>query len=194
MRRDFGSGFKGSGGTREEGMDAQNVTAVPGPGRGPGGSPMAIAISPVLTDRDAFGPLRQKILDAAPGSRLIPVSAEGIADDPLDEVEVLLRGWSLGGDALDRLLGRAPRLRWIHSVSVGVAPDAGRLPARPDDHQRPRCLRPPYRRVRLDDDPVGLQALASVARAAPGTDVAADRGDRNGPDDDRACGVGRDRP
>jgi phosphoglycerate dehydrogenase-like enzyme len=101
-------------------MDAQNVSAVPGPGHGPGGSPVAIAISPVLTGRDAFDLMRQKILDAAPGSRLIPVSAEGIADDPLDEVEVLLRGWSLGGDALDRLLGRAPRLRWIHSVSVGV--------------------------------------------------------------------------
>jgi phosphoglycerate dehydrogenase-like enzyme len=35
-------------------------------------------------------------------------------------VEVLLRGWSLGGDPLDRLVGRAPKLRWIHSVSVGV--------------------------------------------------------------------------
>jgi phosphoglycerate dehydrogenase-like enzyme len=101
-------------------MGGQNVTGLVGPGRGPGGSPMAIAISPVLTGRDAFGLMRQKILDAAPGSRLIPVSAEGIADEPLDEVEVLMRGWSLGGDGLDRLVGRAPRLRWIHSVSVGV--------------------------------------------------------------------------
>jgi phosphoglycerate dehydrogenase-like enzyme len=64
--------------------------------------------------------MREKILEAAPGSRLIPVSAEGFADEPVDEVEVLLRGWSLGGDALDRLVGRAPKLRWIHSVSVGV--------------------------------------------------------------------------
>ncbi len=94
--------------------------AVAGPGHGPGGSPRAIAISPVLTGRDVFASMRDQILAAAPGSRLIPVSAEGFADEPLDEVEVLLRGWSLGGDGLDRLVGRLPKLRWIHSVSVGV--------------------------------------------------------------------------
>jgi len=38
---------------------------------------------PVLTGRDAFDAMRQKILDAAPGSRLIPVSAEGVADEPV---------------------------------------------------------------------------------------------------------------
>ena len=91
-----------------------------GPGHGPGGSPRAIAISPILTGRDAFGSMREQILEAAPGTRLIPVSADGIADEPLDEVEVLLRGWSLGGEPRDRLVGRAPKLRWIHSVSVGV--------------------------------------------------------------------------
>jgi phosphoglycerate dehydrogenase-like enzyme len=64
--------------------------------------------------------MRKQILEAAPGTRLIPVSIEGIADEPVDEVEVLLRGWALGGEPLDRLVGRAPRLRWIHSVSVGV--------------------------------------------------------------------------
>jgi phosphoglycerate dehydrogenase-like enzyme len=91
-----------------------------GPGHGPGGAPLAIAISPVLTGRDAFGTMRDKILQVAPGTRLIPVSADGVTDEPLDDAEVLLRGWSLGGDALDRLVGRAPRMRWIHSVSVGV--------------------------------------------------------------------------
>jgi phosphoglycerate dehydrogenase-like enzyme len=100
-------------------MNVDNLELV-GPGHGPGGSPLAIAISPVLTGRDAFGSMRDRILEAAPGTRLIPVSAEGVADEPVDEVEVLLRGWSLGGDALDRLVGRAPKLRWIHSVSVGV--------------------------------------------------------------------------
>ena len=100
-------------------MNADNLELV-GPGHGPGGSPLAIAISPVLTGRDAFGSMRDRILEAAPGTRLIPVSAEGVADEPVDEVEVLLRGWSLGNDALDRLVGRAPKLRWIHSVSVGV--------------------------------------------------------------------------
>jgi len=100
-------------------MNADSL-ALAGPGHGPGGSPLAIAISPVLTGRDAFGSMRERILEAAPGTRLIPVSAEGVADEPVDEVEVLMRGWSLGSDALDRLIGRAPRLRWIHSVSVGV--------------------------------------------------------------------------
>lgn len=100
-------------------MNADNLELV-GPGHGPDGSPLAIAISPVLTGRDAFGSMRDRILEAAPGTRLIPVSAEGVADEPVDEVEVLLRGWSLGNDALDRLVGRAPKLRWIHSVSVGV--------------------------------------------------------------------------
>jgi len=51
---------------------------------------------PVLTGRDAFGSMREKILAVAPGTRLVPVSADGLADEPLDEVEVLLRGWSLG--------------------------------------------------------------------------------------------------
>jgi phosphoglycerate dehydrogenase-like enzyme len=100
-------------------MSATTVTSI-GPGHGPGGSPRAIAISPILTGRDDFEPMRQQILQAAPGARLIPISAEGVAEEPLDEVEVLLRGWTLGGDALDRFIGRAPKLRWIHSVSVGV--------------------------------------------------------------------------
>jgi len=91
-----------------------------GPGHGPGGSPLAIAISPVLTGRDAFASMREKILEAAPGTKLIPVNAEGHADESLEDVEVLLRGWSLGGDPLDRLVGRASKMRWIHSVSVGV--------------------------------------------------------------------------
>jgi phosphoglycerate dehydrogenase-like enzyme len=100
-------------------MNAANATNV-GPGHGPGGSPRAIAISPILTGRDDFEPMRQQILEAAPGARLIPISAEGVAEEPLDEVEVVLRGWTLGGDPLDRFIGRAPKLRWIHSVSVGV--------------------------------------------------------------------------
>src|SRR5674476_900267 len=93
---------------------------IAGRGHGPSGTPMAIAISPVLTGHDAFGLMRDKILDAAPGSKLISVNAEGHADESVDEVEVLLRGWSLGGEPLDRFVGRAPKLRWIHSVSVGV--------------------------------------------------------------------------
>ena len=100
-------------------MSATTVPSV-GPGHGPGGSPRAIAISPVLGGRDDFEPMRRQILEAAPGARLIPVSSDGFAEESLDDVEVLLRGWSLGGDALDRLVGRAPKLHWIHSVAVGV--------------------------------------------------------------------------
>ena len=101
-------------------MSADITRSLSGPGHGPGGSPLAIAMSPVFAGRDATAAMRERILAAAPGTRLVGVSAEGLTDEPLDEVEVLLRGWSLGGDPLDRLVGRAPRLRWIHSVSVGV--------------------------------------------------------------------------
>ena len=47
------------------------------------------------------------------------VSVEGLADGPLDDVEVMLRGW-LSSDAFDRLLARAPRLAWVHSATSGV--------------------------------------------------------------------------
>jgi phosphoglycerate dehydrogenase-like enzyme len=59
------------------------------------------------------------IREAAPGARIVSVSTEGLADGPLDDVEVLLRGW-LAADAFDRLLARAPRLAWVHSASAGV--------------------------------------------------------------------------
>ena len=47
------------------------------------------------------------------------LSREGLTDEPVDDVEVLLRGW-LSSDAFDRLLARAPRLNWVHSASAGV--------------------------------------------------------------------------
>ena len=47
------------------------------------------------------------------------VSVEGLADGPLDDVEVMLRGW-LSSEAFDRLLARAPRLSWVHSATSGV--------------------------------------------------------------------------
>ena len=89
-----------------------------GPGAGPGGAPLAIALSPILAARYRSRDL-DRIRQAAPGSRLITLSVEGLADGPLDEVEVLLRGW-LSADAFDRLLARAPRLAWVHSASAGV--------------------------------------------------------------------------
>lgn len=96
-------------------MAARNVG---GPGRGPGGVPAAIALSPILSARYRGRDL-ERIRAAAPGARLVTVSIEGLADGPLDDVEVLLRGF-LSAEAFDRLLARAPRLAWVHSASAGV--------------------------------------------------------------------------
>jgi phosphoglycerate dehydrogenase-like enzyme len=89
-----------------------------GPGRGPGGAPTAIALSPILSARYRSRDL-ERIRAAAPGARLVTVSVEGLADGPLDDVEVMLRGW-LSSDAFDRLLVRAPHLAWVHSATSGV--------------------------------------------------------------------------
>jgi phosphoglycerate dehydrogenase-like enzyme len=89
-----------------------------GPGSGPGGAPTAVALSPILSARYRSRDL-EKIRAAAPGARLVTVSIEGLADGPLDDVEVMLRGW-LNSDAFDRLLTRAPRLAWVHSATSGV--------------------------------------------------------------------------
>ncbi len=98
-----------------------------GPDRGPGGVPAAIALSPILSARYRGRDL-ERIRAAAPGARLVTVSIEGLADGPLDDVEVLLRGF-LSAEAFDRLLARSPRLTWVHSASAGVErvlTDAGR--------------------------------------------------------------------
>jgi phosphoglycerate dehydrogenase-like enzyme len=89
-----------------------------GPGSGPGGAPTAIALSPILSARYRSRDL-ERIRAAAPGARLVMVSVEGLADGPLDDVEVMLRGW-LSSDAFDRILVRAPRLTWVHSATSGV--------------------------------------------------------------------------
>jgi phosphoglycerate dehydrogenase-like enzyme len=89
-----------------------------GPGSGPRGAPTAIALSPILSARYRSRDL-ERIRAAAPGARLVMVSVEGLADGPLDDVEVMLRGW-LSSDAFDRLLVRAPRLTWVHSATSGV--------------------------------------------------------------------------
>jgi phosphoglycerate dehydrogenase-like enzyme len=89
-----------------------------GPGRGPNGVPLAIAVSPILSARVRARDL-ERIREAAPGSRIINLSVEGLADGPVDDVEVLLRGW-LVAEAFDRLLSRAPHLTWVHSATSGV--------------------------------------------------------------------------
>jgi phosphoglycerate dehydrogenase-like enzyme len=94
------------------------VANAAGPGSGPNGAPTAIALSPILSARYRPGDL-DRIREAAPGARIVTLSREGLTDEPVDDVEVLLRGW-LSSDAFDRLLARAPRLTWVHSASAGV--------------------------------------------------------------------------
>ncbi len=89
-----------------------------GPGSGPDGVPSAIGLSPILSARYRQQDL-ERIAAAAPGSRLVNVSMEGLADSELDDVEVLLRG-PLPMAVFDRLLQRAPRLMWVHSATAGV--------------------------------------------------------------------------
>ena len=60
-----------------------------GPGSGRGGAPSAIALSPILSARYRARDL-ERIRAAAPDARLVMVSVEGLADGPIDDVEVLL--------------------------------------------------------------------------------------------------------
>ena len=90
----------------------------PGPGDGPQGVPAAIALTPILSARYRPADL-ERIRAAAPEARIVTVSPEGLAGGDLDDVEVLMRG-RLPGDVFDRLISRAPRLRWVHSATAGV--------------------------------------------------------------------------
>jgi len=98
--------------------DAESRIMRAGPGSGPHGAPTAIALSPILSARYRSRDL-ERIRAVAPDARIVMVSVEGLADGPLDDVEVMLRGW-LSSDAFDRLLARAPRLTWVHSATSGV--------------------------------------------------------------------------
>jgi phosphoglycerate dehydrogenase-like enzyme len=99
-------------------MSARASAGGVGPGSGPGGVPAAIAITPILSARYRPADL-ERIQEAAPGARIVAVSLEGLADAPLDDVEVLLRG-PLPAAVFDRLLARSPQLRWVHSATAGV--------------------------------------------------------------------------
>jgi phosphoglycerate dehydrogenase-like enzyme len=80
--------------------------------------PTAIALTPILAAR-----YRSRDLDviraAAPGSRVVTIGFDGHPDGPLDDVEVMLRG-RLPAETFDRILVRAPQLRWVHSATAGV--------------------------------------------------------------------------
>jgi phosphoglycerate dehydrogenase-like enzyme len=103
---------------RARGVRIHSMRASAGPGRGPNGVPLAIAVSPILSARVRAKDL-ERIREAAPGSKIVNLSVEGLADGPVDDVEVLLRGW-LVAEAFDRLLARAPHLTWVHSATSGV--------------------------------------------------------------------------
>jgi phosphoglycerate dehydrogenase-like enzyme len=98
--------------------DAPILRRTAGPGSGPGGAPSAIALSPILSARYRARDL-ERIRAAAPGAQIVSVSVEGLADGPVEDVEVMLRGW-LSSEAFDRILARAPRLSWVHSATSGV--------------------------------------------------------------------------
>jgi phosphoglycerate dehydrogenase-like enzyme len=80
--------------------------------------PLAIAVSPILSARIRPQDL-ERIQAVAPGSRIVNLSMEGLADGPVDDVEVLHRGW-LFAEVFDRLLARALHLAWVHSATSGV--------------------------------------------------------------------------
>lgn len=90
----------------------------PGPGSGPGGVPTAIALTPILAARYRTIDL-EAIQATAPAARLVTIGFDGHADGPLDDVEVMLRG-RLPAETFDRILARAPSLRWVHSATAGV--------------------------------------------------------------------------
>jgi phosphoglycerate dehydrogenase-like enzyme len=94
------------------------TSAGSGPGTGPGGVPMAIALTPILSARYRNRDL-EAIRAAAPGARIVTIGFDGHADGPMDDVEVMLRG-RLPAETFDRILYRAPSLRWVHSATAGV--------------------------------------------------------------------------
>jgi phosphoglycerate dehydrogenase-like enzyme len=91
---------------------------VAGPGSGSAGVPAAIALTPILSARYRARDL-DAIRAAAPGARIVTIGFDGHPDGPLDDVEVMLRG-RLPADTFDRILVRAPQLRWVHSATAGV--------------------------------------------------------------------------
>jgi phosphoglycerate dehydrogenase-like enzyme len=86
-------------------------------GRRPG-VPRAIGLTPILSARHRAADL-ERIGAAAPGATLVNISVDGHADGPIEEIEVLLRGW-LTSAAYARVLERAPSLRWVHAATSGV--------------------------------------------------------------------------
>ncbi len=91
------------------------ASRTPGPGSGPGGVPVAIALTPILAARWRGRDL-DAIRAAAPGARIVTIGFDGHPDGHFDDVEVMLRG-------------RFPAERSIAS-SPGLRPCAGSTPPR----------------------------------------------------------------
>ena len=91
---------------------------VSGPGSGPDGVPAAIGLSPILSARYREKDL-ERIAAAAPGSRLVSVSLEGLADSDISRRRGAAAR-SLPTGVFDRILARAPQLMWVHSATAGV--------------------------------------------------------------------------
>ncbi|MBX3029370.1 MAG: D-2-hydroxyacid dehydrogenase [Chloroflexi bacterium] len=85
---------------------------------GHGRAPAAIALTPILSARYRDADIA-RIAAVAPSTRIVTVSLEGLADGPLDDVEVMLRG-PLPAATFERILARAPHLAWVHSATAGV--------------------------------------------------------------------------
>ena len=162
---------------RTDGAGATGTRRTAGPGRGPGGAPAAIALSPILSARYRSRDL-ERIRAAAPGradrhrlaSRASPTARSTTS-----------RSCSAAGSRRTRSTGCWPArrtCRWVHSATAGVervlTPAVAR--ARPRRHQRPRRVQPADRRVRPDDDPGRQPPAAAAPRAPARADVAAARG------------------
>ena len=75
-------------------------------------------------DADPVGPLpRRRTSNESgpphPAREIVTVSLRGHGGRRLDDVEVMLRG-RLPAETFDRILARAPNLRWVHSATAGV--------------------------------------------------------------------------
>ncbi len=88
-----------------------------GPGSGADGVPAAIALSPILSARYRAGDI-ERIRAAAPGSRIVTLSVEGLSDEPVERRGAparLVVGRCVRSTACPR-----PAIVWVHSASAGV--------------------------------------------------------------------------
>lgn len=62
--------------------------------------------------------IEPRVREIAPDITIVHTAKDGAADGDLEDAEALLR-W-MSKPAFQRVLGAAPKLRWIHSISAGV--------------------------------------------------------------------------